>query len=81
MGAGRSNKAVAVVGAGIVAGALATLAQMLLWVAIGEDAWTLLLRDARLTAALVLGEAVLSPSAAFDAGSCWSPRGSTLRFR
>lgn len=41
---------------------------MLLWVAVGEDAWTLLLRDTRLTAAMVQGEAALSPSAGFDAG-------------
>ena len=54
--------------AGLVAGTLATVVQMLLWVAVGEDAWTLLLRDARLTAALVLGEEALSPSAGFDAG-------------
>ena len=68
MGAGNSNNAVRVILAGIVAGTLATLAQMLLWVAVGEYAWTLLLRDARLTAALVLGEAALSPSTGFDAG-------------
>ena len=53
--------------AAIVAGTLSTLAQVLLWTAVGEDAWTLLLRDARLTAALVLGEAAPSPSAGFDA--------------
>ena len=53
--------------AAIVAGTLSTLAQVLLWIAVGEDAWTLLLRDARLTASLVLGEAAPSPSAGFDA--------------
>ena len=53
--------------AAIVAGTLSTLAQVLLWIAVGEDAWTLLLRDARLTAALLLGEAAPSPSAGFDA--------------
>lgn len=47
--------------AGIVAGTLATLAQVLLWIAAGQDAWLLLLRDSRLTAALVLGESALSP--------------------
>jgi len=52
--------------AGICAGAVATLAQMLLWIAAGEDAWTLLLRDSRLTAALVLGEPALSPLGGFD---------------
>ncbi|MGB5133460.1 MAG: hypothetical protein WBO00_12620 [Steroidobacteraceae bacterium] len=54
--------------AGIVAGTLATLAQMLLWIAVGDDAWTLLLRDARLTAALVQGKAALPPSGGFNAG-------------
>lgn len=52
--------------AGIVAGILATLAQMWLWIAAGQDAWTLLLRDSRLTAALVLGESALSPFSGFD---------------
>src|SRR5688572_31729874 len=52
--------------AGIVAGTLATLAQALLWTATGQDAWMLLLRDSRLTAALVLGESVLSPSGGFE---------------
>jgi hypothetical protein len=47
--------------AGIVAGTLATLAQVLLWIGTGQDAWSLLLRDSRLTAALVLGESALSP--------------------
>ena len=64
----RGRDAVTVILAGIVAGTLATLVQMLLWIAVGEDAWTLLLRDARLTAALVPGESALSPSAGFDAG-------------
>jgi hypothetical protein len=52
--------------AGVVAGALATLAQIGLWFAAGQNGWTLLLRDSRLTAALVLGEPVLSPSGGFD---------------
>ena len=52
--------------AGIVAGTLATVAQVLLWTATGQDAWMLLLRDSRLTAALVLGEPVLSPLGGFD---------------
>ena len=66
MGARNSGNAVTIIIAGIVAGTLSTLAQMLLWVAEGADAWTLLLRDARLTAMLVLGEAAPSPSAGFD---------------
>jgi hypothetical protein len=67
MRAGNNSNAVTAILAGTVAGTLATLAQLLLWVATGEDAWTLLLRDARLTAALVLGESALSPRAGFDA--------------
>jgi hypothetical protein len=45
---------------------MATFAQLLLWVAFGEDALGLLLRDSRLTAALVLGLDVLPPPATFD---------------
>lgn len=52
--------------AGVVAGTLATLAQVLLWIAAGEDAWALLLRDSRLTAALVLGEPALVPVGSLD---------------
>ena len=52
--------------AGIVAGTLATLAQMLLRMAAGEDVWTLLLRDSWLTAALVLGDPALLPMGGFD---------------
>ena len=67
MGARNTGNIVTIILAGIIAGTLSTLAQMLLWVAVGEDPWTLLLRDAQLTAALVLSEAVPSPSAGFDA--------------
>ena len=67
MGVRNSGNAVIIILAAIVAGTLSTLAQVLLWIAVGEDAWTLLLRDARLTAALVLGEAAPLPSAGFDA--------------
>ena len=52
--------------AGVVAGTLATLAQVLLWIATGQDARILLVRDSRLTAALVLGEPVLLPAGGFD---------------
>jgi hypothetical protein len=45
--------------AGVVAGTLATLAQLILWFAAGEDAVSLLWRDARLTAALALGTKAL----------------------
>lgn len=40
---------------------------MALWIAAGEDAWTLLLRDASLTAALATGESAPAASAGFDA--------------
>lgn len=65
MGAG-SNRTVAALLAGVSAGILSTFAQLLLWVAFGEDALGLLLRDSRLTAALVLGHGVLPPPATFD---------------
>lgn len=56
----------AVLLAGVSAGILSTVAQLLLWVAFGEDALGLLWRDSRLTAALVLGHGVLPPPATFD---------------
>lgn len=54
--------------AGVVAGTLATLAQMLLWVIFTDDLPGVLYRDARLTAALILGESALPPPASFDVG-------------
>jgi len=75
MGARNSSNAVTTILAGISAGILATLAQILLWVAVGEDAWTLLLRDARLTAALMLSKAAPSPSAGFDANTMLAATG------
>ena len=65
MGAG-SNKAKAVLLTGVSAGVLSTIAQLLLWFLSGQDAIALLLRDSRLTAALVLGAEVLPPSVTFD---------------
>jgi hypothetical protein len=62
----RCRGACAVVLAGAVGGTVATLAQVLLWIAAGEDAWSLLLRDSRLTAALVLGEPALRPFDGFN---------------
>lgn len=62
MGAGSSNKAFAVLLASIAAGVLSTLVQLLLWWMAGEDVTALLLRDARLTAALVLGPTALPPA-------------------
>ena len=54
--------------AGVLAGILATLAQMLLWMNFADDFPAMLWRDARLTAALVLGRSVLPPPFTFDAG-------------
>ena len=61
MAAGSRNSWLAVLCAGIVAGVLATLVQVLLWLVFTDDFMALLLRDARLTAALVLGQKVLPP--------------------
>ena len=54
--------------AGVIAGILATLIQVQLWLAFTGDFPGILFRDARLTAALVLGSSVLPQSATFDAG-------------
>lgn len=67
MGAGKSRSCRLVLAAGVAAGVSATLVQLVLWTVAGDDALALLLRDARLTATLVLGQAVLSPPAGFDA--------------
>lgn len=48
--------------AGLVAGTMATLMQVLLWLAFTDTFPDILFRDARLTAALVLGISVLQPS-------------------
>jgi hypothetical protein len=66
MGAGKNSKAVVVALAGVAAGVVSTFAQLLLWLVSGTDPLALLLRDSRLTAALVMGESVLPPPAAFD---------------
>jgi hypothetical protein len=66
MGAGSRNKLLAVLLAGVCAGVVSTLAQLLLWWLSGQDALLLLMRDARLTAALLLGSEVLPPPATFD---------------
>lgn len=58
----------ATIWAGVIAGTLATLIQVLLWLIFTDDFPTILYRDARLTAALVLGGSVLAPPATFDAG-------------
>jgi len=58
----------AIIWAGVIAGALATLVQVLLWLIFTDDFPAILFRDARLTAALVLGGSVLPPPATFNAG-------------
>ncbi len=54
--------------AGVIAGTFATLIQVLLWLAFTDDFPSILFRDARLTAALILGGSVLPPPATFDVG-------------
>ena len=51
---------------GAFAGGLALLTQVLWWAATGEDVWALILRDARLTATLVLGRIALSERSSFE---------------
>ena len=57
----------AVVFAAIVAGVVSTLVQVALWILDGEALPGILLRDARLAAAIVMGPSVLQPAHAFDA--------------
>lgn len=52
--------------AGIAAGIIATLVQMALWWIASYPAVDMLLRDARLAAAIVMGRGVLPPPAPFD---------------
>ena len=52
--------------AGIAAGVVATLVQIILWWAASEPLPTMLFRDARLTAAIVIGRQALPPPATFD---------------
>ena len=52
--------------AGIVAGTLATAFQIFLWWLAGDPLPDMLFRDARLTAAMVLGRQALVPSSALD---------------
>ena len=54
--------------AGIVAGVVSTLIQMLLWLIFTDGLPAILYRDARLTAAVLLGTSVLPPPATFDVG-------------
>lgn len=55
----------AAVDAGVVAGVLATAAQIALWWIWQDDLPRILYRDARLTAAIVMGHSVLPPPATF----------------
>ncbi|MGH8728616.1 MAG: sodium:proline symporter [Burkholderiales bacterium] len=57
----------AAIWAGIAAGAGSALAQVLLWLAFTDALPHALFRDARLTAAILLGQGVLPPPATFDA--------------
>jgi hypothetical protein len=57
-----------IVVAGVIAGILATLVQASLWLLFTDEFPGVLYRDARLTAALVMGGRVLPPPATFDAG-------------
>lgn len=66
MGAGSRNKRQAVLLAGVSAGVVSTLVQLVLWQFSGQDVLSLLLRDSRLTAALLFGSDVLPPPATFD---------------
>lgn len=52
--------------AGIIAGVVATAAQVILWWAFTDDLPNILYRDARLTAAILMGPGVLPPPSTFD---------------
>ncbi len=58
----------AIIWAGVMAGIVSTLIQILLWLIFTDDLPAILYRDARLTAAMVLGRSVLPPPATFDVG-------------
>lgn len=56
----------AAAGAGMVAGVVATVVQLLLWWAASYQPHAMLLRDARLAAAIVLGKGALPPPVSFE---------------
>lgn len=58
----------AMIWAGVMAGIASILIEILLWLVFTDDLPSILYRDARLTAAMVLGGSVLRPPATFDAG-------------
>jgi uncharacterized membrane protein YagU involved in acid resistance len=53
--------------AGVAAGILATLVQIALWSIFADALPTIFFRDARFTAAIVMGRRVLVPTTSFDA--------------
>ncbi|HKJ22930.1 MAG TPA: sodium:proline symporter [Gammaproteobacteria bacterium] len=57
----------AAIGSGVAAGVLSTLAQAAVWILFTDQFPAALFRDARLTAAIVMGRQVLPPPAGFDA--------------
>lgn len=59
----RFTRLTTAVAAGFVAGTVATVAQLVLWWLAGQPVAENLFRDARLTAALVMGSSVLPPPA------------------
>ena len=59
-------KLTAAIWAGVTAGILSTLVEILLWVAFTDSFPGVLFRDARLTAAMVMGSGALPPPAAFS---------------
>lgn len=64
----RTHPATRILLAAFVAGTLATIVQMLLWWIEGTPVFATLIRDARLTAAIVLGD----PALKADMASQWS---------
>ena len=60
------SRSVALALATLVAGTLSTVVQVVLWMLFADGWPTLLVRDARLAAAVVLGPAALPPPATFD---------------
>jgi hypothetical protein len=56
----------AVAYAGVAAGILSTAVQIVLWFVFTDALPAILLRDARFTAAIVMGRSVLSPPSTFD---------------
>jgi hypothetical protein len=64
---GNATDGRAAIWAGVAAGVSSALAQVLLWLAFTDTFPHALFRDARLTAAILLGQGVLPPPATFDA--------------